>query len=86
MLDINKKELEKASVIPEQMQSLLVKRAGEDLCHVLGTRFSKAVIGCLTGKIGEGEGRDLNFQTDVVNVLRELAPSEVSSSRKESLV
>lgn len=81
MLDLDKKALDKASAKAEDVQELLVKHAGEDLCHLLGTKFSKAVLGCLTGKAGEGEGRELNFQADVVDVLRDLAPSEVTNSR-----
>lgn len=80
MLEFDKKALEKASAIPEQIQGLLINlAAGENLCHFLGTKFSRAVIGCLTGKTGDGEGRDLDFESDVVNVLRELAIGSKSS-------
>lgn len=36
MLDHNKRALDKVAAIPEQVQELFVKIAGEDLCHFLG--------------------------------------------------
>ena len=82
ILDLDRKALKKASAVPEHTQEFLVRYAGVDTCHLLGTKFSKAVIGCLTGKAGEeGAGRELDFQTDVVNVLKQLAPSEVPSRK-----
>ena len=86
MLDLKKRELDKVAAIPEKVQDLLVETAGEDLCHLLGTKFSTATIGCLTGKAGDGGDRDLDFQADVVNVLRELAPSERERLELESRI
>lgn len=53
---------------------------------LLGTKFSTATIACLTGKAGDGGDRDLDFQADVVNVLRELAPSELERLELKSRI
>jgi hypothetical protein len=59
----------------EDAQAILIKRASTDLCHVMGTKYSKAVLACLTGS---AEGRldvgnaELDFAVDVVQVLEEL--------------
>lgn len=59
----------------EDVHAMLIKRASTDLCHVMGTKYSKAVLACLTGRAEGGldEGNaELDFAVDVVQVLEEL--------------
>lgn len=59
----------------EVVQAMLIKRASTDLCHVMGTKYSKAVLACLTGRAERGPdvgNAELDFAVDVVQVLEEL--------------
>jgi len=59
----------------EDVHAMLIKRASTDLCHVMGTKYSKAVLACLTGRAKGGldvGNAELDFAVDVVQVLEEL--------------
>jgi hypothetical protein len=59
----------------EDVHAMLVKKASTDLCHLMGTKYSKAVLACLTGRAERGPdvgNAELDFAVDVVQVLEEL--------------
>lgn len=68
----------------EKAQEFLVKRAGQDLGHAMGSEFSAVVLGCLTGKVGDQQDRDLDFQHDVLDVLEELCKHKLDGEYFET--
>jgi hypothetical protein len=59
----------------EDAQAILIKKANTDLCHLMGTKYSKAVLACLTGRTEGGldvGNAELDYAVDVVQVLEEL--------------
>lgn len=73
MLKIDKYGFQKVAKA-EDAQAILIKRANTDLCHIMGTKYSKAVLACLTGRAGglDVGNAELDFAVDVVQVLEEL--------------
>ncbi len=57
----------------EDAQAILIDSAGKDLAHIMGSKYSQAVLACLTGRWKEKDDRELDFRVDVVNILGELA-------------
>jgi hypothetical protein len=57
----------------EDAQAILIKSAGSDLSHAMGSKFSHAVMACLTGQSQGQEGQQTDLRKDVVDVLEELA-------------
>jgi hypothetical protein len=78
-LQLDRKRFENV-LKPEEAQTLLVERAGVDLCHIMGTMFSKVVLACLNGEVKGQKNRSLNFQVDVLDILNRLARFETPES------
>ena len=57
---------------PESAQAMLVSAAGNDLSHMMGSRYSQAVMACLTGKLGNQADQGTAFRKHVLDILGEL--------------
>jgi hypothetical protein len=58
---------------PEEAREILVRRAGNDLAHIMGTSYSRVVLYCLTENIeGGGYSRE-RFESEVISRLAFLA-------------
>jgi hypothetical protein len=66
----------------EEARDILLKRANQDISHAMGSEFSGVVLGCLSGKSEKGQGQELNFQCDVLDVLEELCKHKPEKSNQ----
>ena len=56
----------------EEARNILMRRAGEDISHAMGSEYSSVILGCLSGKAGKGQERELDFQRDILDILEGL--------------
>ena len=71
-LKLNDKDVKNVRT-PKDAQAILIRSAGSDLSHVMGSRFSQTVLACLTGKLEAQDGRRMDLRNDVIDVLEQLA-------------
>ena len=69
---------------PLDVRAKLIEHAGADLCHVMGTKYSEAVLACLREDIGAHENWKSAFRLDVLGVLEELGTFEIERRRRSA--